>query len=170
MKCKGFTLIELVITIVILGIAMSPLLVMYGNIVVKSTESQVMRVSSFLGQDLMEEILSKRYDEKITYEGGPPWTERLDLGLDAGEHPGNKDEFNDVDDFIDWAPPGDIYFGEGFNNYTAQVQVFYVDPYVNLNEEADIEDDGYTDFKKIIVTIKHRGSDRLEMVSVKQGY
>ncbi len=168
MKCKGFTLIELVITIVILGIAMAPLLVMYGNIVVKSTESQVMRVSSFLGQDLMEEILSKRYDEKITYEDAPPWTERQDLGLDAGEHPGIKDEFDDVDDFIDWAPSDDVFF-EGFNNYTAQVQVFYVNP-KDLDTEALIADDEYTHFKKIIVTIKHRGSDRLEMVSVKQGY
>ncbi len=168
MKCKGFTLIELVITIVILGIAMSPLLVMYGNIVVKSTESQVMRVSSFLGQDLMEEILSKRYDEN---EGGN-WTQKINLGCVVdGEDPTNKNTFDDVDDFIDWAPPGDIYFGEDFSSYTAQVQVFYVNPQdLNNRPQPDIGDNEYTHFKKIIVTIKHRGSDILDIVSVKQGY
>ncbi len=167
MKCKGFTLIELVISIVILGVAMSPLLVMYGNIVVKSTESQVMRVASFLGQDLMEEILSKRYDE---IEGGG-WTPKIALGVDDPEDPTNKNTFDDVDDFItedNWEP--DTFF-EGFSNYTAQVQVFYVNPQdLNNRPQPDIGDNEYTDFKKIIVTIRHRGSDRVEMVSVKQGY
>ena len=169
MNNRGFTLIELVITIVILGIAMSPLLVMYGNIVVKSTESQVTRVSSFLGQDLMEEILSKRYDE--IEEGN--WTQKINLGCVAdGEEPTDKTTFDDVDDFIDWAPSDNVFF-EGFNNYTAQVQVVYVHP-GELDPEGEpdppIEDTASADFKRITVIIKHRGSDRLEMVSVKQGY
>lgn len=161
---EGFTLIEIVIVIVVLGIAMLPLLMMYTNVVVKSTDSQAMRVSSALGQDLMEEILSKRYDENPE----EPWTEKQDLGVDGVENPADKTTFDDVDDFVDWAPPGDEYF-PGFNNYTAGVGVIYVNP-DDLNTDAGVAPTEDTDFKKITVTIRYRGSDKLDIVSVKQGY
>ena len=162
----GFTIIEIVIVIVILGIAMLPLLTMYANVAVNSADSQVMRVSSFLGQNLMEEILTKRYDEE---QDGPPWTRKDELGCTAdGEDATDKSTFDDVDDFIDWLPPGNIYF-QGFNNYTVETVVLYVDP-DDLDTEASIGDGEYTDFKRIKVTIKFGGIDKVSIVSVKQGY
>ena len=159
MKNHGMTLIEIIIVIVVLSIAMLPLLVMYSNVVSKSAEGQIIPMATLLGQDLIEEIESKYYDEN---EDPPSWTEKQFLGTDTGES--TRADFDDADDFKGYSenPIAD------YPNYSSSVEVYYVEPH-DLDTEASIGAAEFRDFKKIIVTISC-GEEEIELVTVMQGY
>lgn len=161
MRMQGLTLIEMVVVIIILSIAMLPILTMFGNVLNKAAESQIIPVATLLGQDLLEEIEARRYDEHIE----PPWTAKKDLGEDDGEDSSDKDTFDDADDFIDWEEDPI----SGYPGYSSSVEVYYVEP-DDLNTEAAIGPTGKTDFKKIIVKIFWRGEEKISLVTVMQGY
>ncbi len=166
---RGMTLIEIIIVIVVLSIAMLPLLVMYSNVVSKSAEGQFVPTAALLGQDLIEEIESKYYDEVQVAGSGPPWTLKQNLGIDAGEVAVNKNTFDDVDDFKDWTESTI----SGYPNYSSSVEVYYVnadDLDNHQNPDPPIANNEYTDFKKIIVTISHSQIGDIELVTVMQGY
>ncbi|MFH1904929.1 MAG: prepilin-type N-terminal cleavage/methylation domain-containing protein [bacterium] len=151
MKNRGMTLIEIIIVIVVLSIAMLPLLIMFSNVVAKSAEGQFVPTATLLGQDLIEEIESKRYDENTD----PPWTVTL------GPEEATRDDYDDVDDFKGYSEDPI----SGYPNYSSSVDVYYVEP-GDLNTEVT----GPTDFKKIIVTISHTQIGDIELVTVMQGY
>jgi hypothetical protein len=74
---------------------------------------------TFYAQELMEEVQSKRFDEKDAL----PWTSSSAFGPDAGENSGNKDTFDDLDDFVGCTDPRVIAPAAGF---TRVVTVEYV--------------------------------------------
>jgi len=67
---RGFTLIEIVITIVILG-AVAGILVPFFNAIVHSPDPVIRERAISLGQAMMDEIMAKRWDEKTPVGGGP---------------------------------------------------------------------------------------------------
>lgn len=71
-KQKGITLIELVITIVVLGIALVSLSGMLGGGVRNSADITLQVRATALAQTYLDEILGKRYDEKSNNSGVPP--------------------------------------------------------------------------------------------------
>lgn len=89
---KGLTIIELVVVIVVLGLAIPPLLTMWANVAWRSAASELLADSTFYAQQLMEEIKSKNFDENQS----PPWTSSASFGPDGAE---NYPDFDDVDDF-----------------------------------------------------------------------
>jgi MSHA pilin protein MshD len=93
---RGFTLIELVVGITLMAIVFMLLMQLIAPAVFRSAEPLVQQRAASLAESLMEEILSKRYDE-LTPEGGlPPCTTcSTILGAD-GETRAN---FDDVDDY-----------------------------------------------------------------------
>ena len=159
MNDRGFTLAEIVIAIVVLAIASAPFLVGIATLVRSSAEGQIPPVAAMLAQELMEEITSKRYDENSE----SPWTQRRYLGPDGGE--GNRSDFDDVDDFNGWEESGI----SGFPSYSSTVNVYYVNS-GDLNTQASIGPNSYTDFKKIMVRISHGGKERILLVTATQGY
>ena len=99
---KGITLIEMIVVIVVLGIAIPPLLTMWANVSWRSSRSEALADASFYAQELMEEVKTKRFDENTT----SPWNTALGInpttkGLDTvnNETAVNKTNWDDVDDF-----------------------------------------------------------------------
>ncbi|MBU1998243.1 MAG: type II secretion system GspH family protein [Candidatus Omnitrophica bacterium] len=98
LKERGINLIELVATLVVVGIAIPVLLSMWANISWRSAGSENVADATFYGQALMEEIKSKNFDNKTI----SPWTNSASLGFDiyTGENRDNATTFNDVDDYL----------------------------------------------------------------------
>lgn len=68
---KGFTLIEVVIFILLLGIALVPLIGVLGNALHSSAGHHAIRTATYLAQGLMEEVSGKNFEdiESFTLEG-----------------------------------------------------------------------------------------------------
>lgn len=99
---KGLTLIEMVVVIVVLGVAIPPLLTMWADVAWRSSRAEALGDVSFYAQELMEEIKTKSYDEKSS----APWTNSAGFGaVSDGENAGNKTTFDDVDDFMGATDP-----------------------------------------------------------------
>jgi MSHA pilin protein MshD len=93
---RGFTLIELVIGITLVAIAVTLLVRLIVPATLQSAEPLVQQRAASLAQALMDEILSKRYDE-LTPEGGIPPCSPCSVSLGAdGE---GRASFDDVDDY-----------------------------------------------------------------------
>jgi hypothetical protein len=59
---KGINLIEIIIIIVVAGIAIPPLFLSLSDVTQRSTEGELYYQAMLLGRDLMEEILSNSFD------------------------------------------------------------------------------------------------------------
>ncbi|MDN3680409.1 prepilin-type N-terminal cleavage/methylation domain-containing protein [Vibrio tapetis subsp. quintayensis] len=103
-KEKGFTLIESIVAIVVLGISMTVLTTVLYPQIENSASSHYQVRASALAQGMMTDILSRSFDHVGDINGGI-WrcdetgysTCSVVLGAETGEEP--KD-FNDVDDYI----------------------------------------------------------------------
>jgi len=100
----GFTLVEIVVGIVTLGIALVTLSVLVFPQAQRSAEPILQARAAALGQALLDEIISKGFDQNSDFTGGmlrcdetgaDPCTLPAALGPD-GE---TRDRFNDVDDY-----------------------------------------------------------------------
>lgn len=95
-SANGFSLIELVITIVIIGIALSALSGTLFSAVGRNADPLVQAKATHLSQAYLDEILAMRYQENSPLGGG-----RIDDcsedGAEAGET--NRSLFDDVDDY-----------------------------------------------------------------------
>ena len=139
---RGFTIIELVIVIVVLGIAIPPLLYTISDTLTKNVKVRTIQTASVLGRGLMEEILSKRYDVNAS----SPWSNPL--GPAVGE---TRATYNDVDDF-DGFTENPI---SGFPGYSSSVTVYYVDPDTTGLNTAEPDSSNTLDYKRIDVVIAH---------------
>ncbi|WP_410010846.1 prepilin-type N-terminal cleavage/methylation domain-containing protein [Shewanella sp. NFH-SH190041] len=99
---QGFTLIELVIGMLVLGIALVMLATMLYPQADRAADSLYRVRSAELGQSVMNEIWGKRFDENTDANGGAPCGPAplpscsLNLGSDTGE---TRNDWDDVDDF-----------------------------------------------------------------------
>lgn len=138
---KGFSLVEVIITIVIIGIALVAAISGWGTIARHSADVMWQTKVSYLGQAYLEEILSRRFDENTPVGGGscsPACSdENTEFGVTGGAPFVSKDgesreNFDDVDDYdgIDENAVG-LFVGligqvEAYNNYSVSVDVSYV--------------------------------------------
>ncbi len=113
-KQKGFTLVESILAIIVLGISMSVLLMLVFPQVKDSARSQYEVKASLLAQSIMTEILSRGFDENSDANGGLhrcdevlPGISRADctagvsLGVDTrASVTETASMFDDVDDYI----------------------------------------------------------------------
>lgn len=102
---QGFTLVELIIGLVVLGLAVVMLAMLFFPQAQRSAEPILQTRAAGLGQALMLEIMSKSFDQHSDRTGGllrcgetdaPTCTEPTALGPDSGE---TRALFNDVDDY-----------------------------------------------------------------------
>jgi prepilin-type N-terminal cleavage/methylation domain-containing protein len=130
-KESGFTLIELIITIIIMSFA-AIIIIPYLSAVTHSPDPVLREKAIGLGQAMMDEILTKRWDENTPNGGGPICTsESTDstarpsisvtcdfttpptgtlastIGIDPGEASGSdqRAQWDDVDDYHDLIEP-----------------------------------------------------------------
>jgi len=159
----GFSLIELVMVIIILGIAIPTSIYVLGALTERSVEAEAMTVATNLAQRLIEEIRSKRFDENDP----PEWTPYNLLGQDDGEDPGNKLTFDDVDDFDGWSqnPIPD------FDKFNSEVCIFYVRG-TDLDAEASFVEGeaSYTGYKRVEVVISVADGGSVSLATLVGGY
>lgn len=154
---QGFTLVELIITVVLSGIAMVMFVGIYASTQVKSV-SPIMQVKAAeLAQAYLEEISLKRFDERspvgnrFRCDENPAILCSNTLASEAGE---TRPRFDDVDDYnnLNESPPQDALgnIRNGFNNFSASVAVSYAGT-----------DQGFAarDLKRIEVTITSSEGD-----------
>lgn len=108
-RSNGFTLVESIMAMVILGFAMMTLVsFLYPQIERSATPHYQTRAAN-LGQSLMSQILARGFDENSDFDGGKYRCDEPDkngdpnpcsttLGRDGVES--NPAQFNDVDDYI----------------------------------------------------------------------
>jgi type II secretory pathway pseudopilin PulG len=66
---KGLTLIEMVVIIVVIGIAIPVLMRMWSDVAIRSADSETVSDATFFAQELMEQIRSKKFVDLDAYNG-----------------------------------------------------------------------------------------------------
>lgn len=60
---RGMTLIEVVLFILVVGIAVVPLVGVFGNVLHSSAGHQMARTAAFLGQGVLEEVTGREFED-----------------------------------------------------------------------------------------------------------
>mgnify|MGYP001597494873 FL=1 len=165
---KGFTLIEVVMIIVILGIIMPGIMLYFITGVKDSAIPQRRTTAIFLAEALMEEIKSKRWDEVTTINAT---CSNATLPLVAEE--ATRNLYDDIDDFniLNSAPNTPPANSQGtsmsdYPNYTQQAEIIYVNA-----GALDTSVAGPTCYKRILVRITDTtNSENIDLVSLMTSY
>ena len=133
---RGVTLIELVITIVLISIAISGVVGVFSLVVGRSADTLFQSRTTAIGQAYLDEILSRRFDQSTGTGGVPPYdgTCRVQPGG------GDRDKFGVVDDYDDingespQLASGD--FGVEYSAFSVSVAVTCSGSEVSVGEDA----------------------------------
>ncbi|WP_067863227.1 prepilin-type N-terminal cleavage/methylation domain-containing protein [Neptuniibacter marinus] len=171
---KGFSLVEVVITIVIIGVALTAAIAGWGNIARHSSDVMWQTRVSYLGQAYLEEILSRRYDELTPAGGSPlcdPCTAEGSFGPDGSE---TRETFDDVDDYHGLTENAVGLFNslvtaggiQSYNGYQVSVQVQYAgDSYFSASNHELV--------KQIVVTVtppQNTGQNPVQFSALRGNY
>jgi MSHA pilin protein MshD len=175
---RGVTLIELIAVIVILSIALVSVAAGISAGLSRSADVLLETRAVALAQSYLDEILSRRFDERSSLRGIPPCrtncTDEINFGPDLGGTCGvssNREcraRYDDVDDyhgldegFEQTLPLQDAEGNEreGYGNFRVEVSVRYLqlgaaEPEDNLTTALNDLDD-VRDAKHIRVTVTH---------------
>lgn len=154
----GLTLVELVVVIVILGIALAAMAPFIANGSGRSADVLLETQAVALGQSYMDEILSKRFADGASPGGIPPYVGPCALATEEAQ----RIDYDDVDDYhgllegYDTDPPqplldADGNVREGYDNFRVDVEVRCLDAEAAW---VDAQDNG----KFISVTVSHRSN------------
>ncbi len=196
---KGFTLVELVVGIVVLAIAMMVMNTMLISQSKDSLEPLYRLRASQLGQSIMENILSRSYDQNSDHNGsryrcgeiwgdaglwynGTSWQTTgtpvavacsTVYGIDAGETAGQHQDFNDVDDFITSGFVNAVTYGDAQGNALADQ---YKNYWVQIAVAADdsmlpVDTAAAADqMKRIDVTVRTPSDEQILFSAFKGNY
>lgn len=193
---QGFTLIEIVITIVILG-AVAGIMVPFFSAIIHSPDPVIRERAISLGQAMMDEIMAKRWDEKTPMGGGPICTTgESGVGRGNGTYtlttcpdptaaPDDKNastvfndgevriDFDDVDDYNGYKEEKDDQkFDQNGNpfplpGYSREVTVRYIkSDSPAITKDTDNAAGLTTDTKLVVVTITSPLSEKFYFVAV----
>ena len=146
MSRRSLTLIELIAIIVVIGLTIPPILNALNNATIKVAQAEFTTTTAIVGRDLLEEIISKRFDEVDE----APWTPSDEFGtgrVDEADET-SRDEYDDVDDFDDLVETNI----SGFPGFSRSTSVYYVDP---DGSDLDTEQAAATNYKRVDVTVTH---------------
>jgi MSHA pilin protein MshD len=189
-KAAGFTLIELVLTIVILGFS-AVIIIPFFSAITHSPDPVLREKAIGLGQAMMDEITARKWDENSPNGGGPIYTSESPstaarlfpgsvsastIGLDAGETAGadKRALWNDVDDYNGVSEPlGGFFYDQNgaqlpgnLTGFTRSVAVDYIasnEP--SIDSSTSIKGTA-TDTKRIIVTVTSPLGETFLLVAV----
>ena len=121
---RGVTLIELVITIVIVSVAVAGVIGGYSLVLGRSADTLIQSRTTAIGQAYLDEILAKNFAQETGTGGVPAYDGPCDVNPDTSR---DRDEYAVVDDFdvIDDESPELISgaFGQAYSGYTVSVDV-----------------------------------------------
>lgn len=98
---KGFTLIEMVIFIVIVGIGVAGILSVFRTSVASSADPLIRKQTIAIAESLLEEIMLKAYCDPDTVDAS---TNPPTCGANAVE--GSRSQYDDVDDYNGYTSVG----------------------------------------------------------------
>lgn len=162
----GFTLIEIIVGMVISTIAISLVATLILPLFARSVEPVFQIRAAELAQSILDDVLSRRYDEATPLGGFPacsastvpPCSSVAALDADAGES--NRGNFDDVDDYnvfcasdnvIQDVSGVDLTDADGFANFMFRVCVAYDGNYNGVVNESEANE---ISAKLITVTVK----------------
>ncbi|NOI78470.1 prepilin-type N-terminal cleavage/methylation domain-containing protein [Vibrio coralliilyticus] len=183
-KYNGFSLLEMVIVIVIIGIAISGVsIALFPK--GKQSADQVSSVKAAeLGRAVLDEVLGRNFDQNSGPNGGLPecvlvaqtgrelCTSVVELGpeTDAGEN--NKTLYNDVDDFDGLNGVVQDVLGEDlsddYQGYNVSITVFYEQDVSGTMQGT--ESSTMTNYKRITVTITDRQGNTYPFAATKGNF
>lgn len=149
-RTRGFTLIEIIVSIVAFGIVITLMIVAFAPNIRRGADPLFSVRAAELGQSYLEEILGKRFAEnsppgnglRCGETGGPGACSAI--GADEAGH----NNYDDVDDYdgLDEIPPIDSSGNArtGYENFRVQVSVVYAGADIGVAN---------TDAKRIDVTV-----------------
>ncbi|WKY58358.1 type II secretion system protein [Vibrio sp. SNU_ST1] len=143
-KERGFTLIESVVVIVVMGLAMMTIINFLAPQISRSGDPHYQTRSAALGQSVMSMILARGFDENSDFDGGEfrcgEGASGVNCTVEAIFGPDRTEaiaQYNDVDDYDGCWEPGatngcrdlTLLLGENgvttYNNYRLDVDVTY---------------------------------------------
>lgn len=188
-KTAGFTLIELVLTILILGLS-AIIILPFFSAITHSPDPVLREKAMALAQAMMDEILAKKWDAHSPNGGGPIYTSESPatamrpfpgtasasaIGLD-GEAAGanNRATWDDVDDYNGVSEPvtGSFYDQDGaalpgdLTGFTRTVAVSYIASNAAPIDIATPVSANSTDTKRIVVTVTSPLGETFSLVAV----
>ncbi|MFC1646447.1 type II secretion system protein [Candidatus Omnitrophota bacterium] len=97
---SGFTIVELVAVIVVLGIALAPFGVMFSHVMIKHAQVEAIQIASVLAEVKMEEVTGTRFlaiDDEVptAFEDFPNYTYEIIVTTISGES--TTDEYKQVE-------------------------------------------------------------------------
>jgi len=171
---RGFTLIEIIVSIVIMGLALGVLVPFY-NAVSHSPDPVIRERAIALGQALMDEIMAKRWDENTPMGGGPLLTGESSRGSGSpaaslGPDGESRIDYDDVDDYHGLNENGTFsdQNGNSFSlpNYSRQVSVRYIASSANPIDQNTPAAAGATDSKLAVVSVTSPLGETFFFISV----
>jgi MSHA pilin protein MshD len=191
----GITLVELVVTIVILSISLIGIVATLNLGVSQSANTLFELRATALAQAYLDEILSKKYDERSRNSGIPPCVNpalpgrgcSASLGADGGET--NRTRFDDVDDYdtLDEGLNGADILRDaqgdprsGYDNFRVQVEVRRIGTDLAVDEDFiqvapatpsnnPVPDDEF-DAKLITVTVSDGSDEGIDFSAYKSNF
>ena len=170
----GVTLIELVVTIVIIGVAVSGVFAVIGTGSRNSANTQLQIKAVELAQSYMDEIYAKKWDEKTPPGGGhvsspecPGNCGPVDSAMEGHTGDDSRSNLDDVDDYHglcegacgaedcsdDEAPDADHLRDAAGDEREKRYQGFCVTVKVVADAGGDLLDVAHKDAKRITVTV-----------------
>ncbi len=155
-RTPGFTLVEAVISIVLVGVLLVAAINTLGATAVSKRSIEHQALGYTLASDLMAEILNQAYEEP---------NDTPEFGRESSESGGDRTDWDDVDDYDGWSatPPEtkDEEPLDGYDQWTRSVEVAFVNP-TSLNDLG-----GNTGVKRITVTASFKGVPAAELVAIR---
>lgn len=93
---RGITLIELVLTIVIVGVAVAGVVGAFSLMTGRSADPLLQSRATALGQLYLDEVIARSYDDSTPVGGG--YVDNVDCSPSAGDHD-DRDRFETINDF-----------------------------------------------------------------------
>ena len=161
-------MVELITTIVVIGLALVTVAQMLAVGTGRSADVLLQARAVALGQAYLDEILSRRFDERSNPSGRRPCTglppglnactAQVDFGPDGGE---TRSRFDDVDDYHDLeeGDGADFPLRDAEGNARSGYENFFVEIQVRYAGTDDVLDLAPADAKHISVSVSHRTAD-----------
>lgn len=154
---RGFTLIEIIIFIVIVGFGVAGVLSVMSMVTMHSVDPLVRKQASAMAESVMEEILLKNYcDPDTATVNAPPAPPTCPVRIAADQEAARLD-YDDVDDYNSQTQTVFLDWPAALSGYTMTI---------STGAEADVSGQK---MKRITVTVT-RGNERVAVVGYRANF
>jgi MSHA pilin protein MshD len=181
-RLSGFTLVEVIVGIVVLSTALTIIPTLIIPATIQSAEQIHQIRAAELGQSMLNEILSKAYDENSDMAGGlvrcgeSGTTCSFDENADSEAEEGNenRDLFDDVDDYHGLSESGPLIknalgetMGDLYQGFTVEVTVCIDSDYKGCDDDPTLDN---TIAKLIQVTVSTPQAFKIHFASYRANF